>query len=270
MRYIIYLIFFITILTTATAVFGQDKRYRIEVLVLTHLEHTEEPHEVKWLEDYSDSVDFLSPPKEEAEEEGDEEDEVREEQENTGTDETGMPENGALPEEDRNAVVHIEEMSEVMQEAWRRLRLSAPFRIYENTISLKPFSFLLPNNETIVFSDMPGNDPGENGEQPQLPDPALFYRLDGTVSLTQTRFLHLELDLQLREALFEREWMPENAAVADRSGQENSDERLPTSFLVHRLQQSRQIKTARMEYFDSPVLGALVFVTGIEMTEEQE
>ncbi len=299
MRYTIYLIFFITILITATAVFGQDKRYRIEVLVLTHLGHTEEPREVKWLEDYSDSVDFLSPPKEEGDEEGNEEGDaveetnVGEEQYTAGSGETGMPEDVALPDDNSNAVVHIEEMSEVMQEAWRKLRLSAPFRPEQYLSweqgSQAPFPVLRVHDlevvliedayaelrkpsedETIVFGDMAGDEPGENGEEPELPDPTLFYRLDGTVTLTQTRFLHLDLDLQLREALFDAEWMSNNAAVVDRSGQENPDERLPTSFLVHRLQQRRQVKTARMEYFDNPVLGALVFVTGIEAVEEQE
>jgi hypothetical protein len=39
----------------------------------------------------------------------------------------------------------------------------------------------------------------------------------------------------------------------------------PTLFLVHELQQSRQVKSERMEYFDGPVLSVLAFITAIKV-----
>jgi hypothetical protein len=41
---------------------------------------------------------------------------------------------------------------------------------------------------------------------------------------------------------------------------------LPSSFLIHRLEQSRPVRTGRMEYFDGPVLGVLAWVSDISDT----
>jgi hypothetical protein len=38
----------------------------------------------------------------------------------------------------------------------------------------------------------------------------------------------------------------------------------PSSFQVHELKQSRQVRTGRMEYFDGPVLGVLAWITAVE------
>ena len=43
---------------------------------------------------------------------------------------------------------------------------------------------------------------------------------------------------------------------------------LPTSFLIHKLKQSRQVKSQRMEYFDIPVLGVLAWITAFELEAE--
>jgi hypothetical protein len=45
---------------------------------------------------------------------------------------------------------------------------------------------------------------------------------------------------------------------------------VPTSFLVHRLEQSRVVRTGRMEYFDGPVLGVLAWVTDISESVAEE
>jgi len=42
----------------------------------------------------------------------------------------------------------------------------------------------------------------------------------------------------------------------------------PSSFQVHSLKQSRQVKSGRMEYFDGPVLGVLAFITPVEINRE--
>ena len=40
---------------------AQEDRYRVEVIVLTHLHHGEDAREVLAIENYSESVDFLTP-----------------------------------------------------------------------------------------------------------------------------------------------------------------------------------------------------------------
>lgn len=257
MLYRCYLILFI-ILLNIDPVSAQDTRYRVELLVLTHLDHDQEPLESKFLEDYSPATDFLTPPEEsEAELE---EQESEEEGTNAGA-ETEIPSEAEEP--DPNALIHIEEMSEVMQEAWRRLRLSAPFRP-EQYLSWEqgreePFPTLRVHDlEAVMVVDPYAELRLELLDQ-ALPDPTMYYRLDGTVSLKRKRFLHLELNLQLREAV----WDDESLVMAD-IGTPETEAPLPSSFLVQNLQQSRQVKTGRMEYFDGPVLSVLAFITSIE------
>ena len=280
MRYLNYLILFIICSLSAPPVLAQDTRYRVELLVLTHLHHDEQPRELKHLEDYSPATDFLTPP--EPEEEGEEE----EEESVAAAELPEVDEAGTLLEEqDLNALIHIEEMSDVMREAWRRLRLSGPFRpeqylsweqgseapfpalrVHDLEVVMvdDPFAEqraeLLEQEQTTVFADNAGLDALDGIEEPGLPEPTVFYRLDGAVTLKRTRFLHLDLDLQLREALWDEESLPRVEVLAP----ENEQPR-PSAFLVQALQQSRQVKTGRMEYFDGPVLGVLAFVTSIQV-----
>lgn len=105
-----------------------------------------------------------------------------------------------------------------------------------------------------------------------------LYRLDGTVQLRRSRFLHVDLDLEYRlegpawERMFPDpdparledgfEWVGEAPAV--------NEPRLPPlanldpePFRLHRLNQSRQVRTDTLQYFDSAFLGAIVRVTSI-------
>ena len=70
MRYLNYIILFIICSLGASPVLAQDTRYRVELLVLTHLHHDEQPRELKHLEDYSPATDFLTPSEPEEEGEG--------------------------------------------------------------------------------------------------------------------------------------------------------------------------------------------------------
>ena len=276
MRYINYLILFIICFLVATPVLAQDTRYRVELLVLTHLHHAQEPRELPFLEDYSPAMDLLTPPEPEEEEveEGD----------------ALVLETPETEEPDPNAIVHIEEMSEVMREAWRRLRLSAPFRPEQYLSweqgSTEPFPALrihdkevlmvvdpyaeqrlelLAQEETTVFADPAGLDDLNETEEPGLPDPVVFYRLDGSVTLTRTRFLHLELDLQLREAVWDEESLTRAEVMTP-----ETEKPQPSAFQVFALRQSRQVKTRRMEYFDGPVLSVLAYITSIAVEANQE
>jgi hypothetical protein len=281
----------------ANPLWAQDTRYRVEVLVLTHLRSVEPATEADELRDYSSALDFLTPVEEdEGEESSDEtaEPSIAEE-----------PEPEPAPEPDPNEVIHQEEMSDVMREAWRRLRLSAPFRPQQYLSweqgNQEPFPVLRVHDLNLVLvkdpdarerfkmieadllesdsekeardkkremiftapagdsSNVPG-EPPETPEEPEIPGPVNYYRLDGTVTLRRSRFLHLDLDLQLREGT----WEPEpleiismDPVIYERAG--------PTSFLLHELRQSRQVKTERMEYFDGPLLSVLAFITAIKV-----
>ena len=65
--YKVYLIFILAFILPAGNTSAQDKNYRIEILVLSHLQHEAEPFEANALRDFSDSLDFLTPPKPEEE-----------------------------------------------------------------------------------------------------------------------------------------------------------------------------------------------------------
>jgi hypothetical protein len=306
MPYKIILILFITSLLSASPLQAQDIRYRVEVLVLTHLRSVERASEENEIRDYSNALDFLTPVEEPEEvTEAAESTPVSGQPEGTGTEIAETEE----PEQDPNEVVHHEEMSDVMREAWRRLRLSAPFRPQQYLSweqgNQEPFPVLRIHDLDVVMvkdphardrlktieadlleseserlealqqADSEGNQamqsagvqppaPPEQPEEPGLPDLAQYYRLDGTVTLRRSRFLHLDLDLQLREGIWEPEpleMVSQDPVIFERAG--------PTSFLVHELQQSRQVKSARMEYFDGPKLSVLAFITAIQVESEE-
>ena len=304
MRYKLFFILSLTSVLLASTGMAAEKRYRVEILVLTHLQHEAVPAEVESLRDYSESLDFLIDEKDEDDGEG---------TANSGTEtisgDTSLaaeqdPDSDLLQEikleEDPWADVEaVETMSELMQIAWRRLRLSAPFRpqqylsweqgadepfpllrIHDKDVILidDPYADLREadvadekGNKTVVFSDQGITLPDAPMEEPELPEPTLFYRIDGTVMLRRTRFLHLDLKLVLREAVF--------ADPAEALAPVLSQERMPTkpgeppeptSFLIHTLEQSRQVKSNRMEYFDGAVLSVLAWISSVEVEEEAD
>ena len=122
-----------------------------------------------------------------------------------------------------------------------------------------------------------GEDPVcEEPEADPFPEPTVHFTLDGTASLVRSRFLHLQLDMQIREPVFETEAPaaevsppPLPATIAD----ENETGLLPprpAGFEFHGLAQRRQVRSGRMEYFDSPVLGVLAWITPIELEDAPE
>jgi hypothetical protein len=293
MHYRTNLIYFILLMLSMNPLWAQDTRYRVEVLVLTHLNHSEEAAESKEISDYSSAIDFLTPAVETEETAGDISQEANLE---------------ALEEQepDPNAVVQMEEMSDVMREAWRRLRLSAPFRPQQYLSweqgNQEPFPALRIHDLDVIMTKDPyarerlkqleadlleseseqlkqaqlvsaesiaPSQPAEpeaalEADDSGLPGPSLYYRLDGEVSLSRSRFLHLHLNIQMREGIWEPEpleLVAQNPAIFERAG--------PTTFLLQELRQSRQVKTERMEYFDGPVVSVLAFITSVKVNSEQ-
>ena len=292
----IYRIFVIGIFIFITAPgMAGEKRYRVEILVLSLLQHEAVPSDAEWLRDFSSSLDFLKV----EDGAGTQDDELFDD------DELYADEDQA--EEPWADVIFVESMSDVMLEAWRRLRLSALFRpeqylSWEQSAD-EPFPSLRihdleviqmddpyadlrgtdavkaeEEDKTVVFTDRGNKLPGDSSEQaaeesavePELPEPTLFYRIDGTVMLRRLRFLHLDLDLELRQAVFEEQLLTPASSVNGESESGEPALPLPTSFLIHKLKQSRQVKSRRMEYFDSPVLGVLAWITSFELEDELE
>ncbi len=309
-----YRIFLITILVIfAVQGMAGEKRYRVEIIVLTHLRHEAVPADAESLRDFSGSLDFLAAKIDEDEEE-DGEGKNREDRQDDVVGAELFQETGPelLPDEDQPEdpwadVIAVEDMSDVMRETWRRLRLSAPFRpeqylsweqsANEPFPSLRihdPEVLLIENSCTVlqetlaaeasedldspfVFTDqgniLPGHAMENAAEEAELPDPILFYRIDGTVMLRRSRFLHLDIDIELRQATFYEPPPPLTPLLGGESElDETGEPELPLapSFLIHHLEQSRQVKSRRMEYFDSPVLGVLAWITPFEAEDEAE
>lgn len=298
MKYITFLILIITTLHTPWA-HGADNRYRVEVLVLKHLESVDQAKEVQRIKDYSTALDFLTPAVEEEEKTLPDGCEPLPKEDETAVAGENLEAETALEEEteealDPNAVVHVEEMGAEMQDAWRRLRLSGPFRPIQYLAweqgNDAPFPSLRLHDLELVFEDDPYSDLREANEElgavygdgmdvapdcdGPLPEPTQYYALDGTVSLVRTRFLHLKLDLQLRESLFETETLPGQAAAyalpPGTGGEGEPEPSQATGFLVHEFEQNRQVRSARMEYFDGPVVGVLAWITTIPLEDAAE
>ena len=90
-----------------------------------------------------------------------------------------------------------------------------------------------------------------------------FYRLDGSVQLRRSRFLHLYLDIEYRET---GPWTGPDPMTPDGIIDVQPDE-ASSPYTVFALQQNRQVRTGRMQYFDTPQFGVLVLVTAIAPEE---
>ena len=160
-----------------------------------------------------------------------------------------------------------EQKSNRMDGVWRRLRSSKGYR---------PLLFAAwQQNRTDYYPPMRIHDEIVVDEQLNPPtnimiadlvaeDPlgayvSTFYRLDGTLQLRRSRFLHLYMDLEYRE----------DNQPSDPDTQTSffniKDPTLPerTAYNIHSLQQNRQVRSSQLQYFDTPNFGALVLVTAI-------
>jgi len=164
-------------------------------------------------------------------------------------------------------LIATEQKGARMDGVWRRLRSSKgyrpllfaawqqnrtdyypPMRIHDEIImdeQLRPLT-------NIMIADLVAEDP--LGAYLST-----YYRLDGTLQLRRSRFLHLYLDLEIREKNQQTE--PDTQA----SFFEITDPALSDSVGhdIYSLQQNRQIRSGQLQYFDTPYFGALVLVTAI-------
>jgi len=285
------LLMFIIISVPGLARAQDDVRYRVEVLVLEHLQHDAAPRATLALRDYSAALDFSAPAPA-----------VNPACSDADDPEPQEPLPGPLGDmPDPNAPVALDEMGPEMSDAWRRLRLSAAFRPLQylawEQSDTEPFPVLRIHGDQPLWTDDPrerieslapadelidmtAGSPGERYEQREQPlflppcplfelptvwpGPVTYFALDGTVSLRRSRFLHLDLDLQKRS--------PAAGPLAVQHDGKAGAPALPGMPLmqVHELLQSRQVRSGRMEYFDGPVISALAWITAIPLADPEE
>jgi len=90
--------------------------------------------------------------------------------------------------------------------------------------------------------------------------------LDGTVVFYMSRFLHVDVDLLLKD---ESEQNAEMAASTDVkpvavSGSATDTTTSNNQELVYRIDESRRIRSSQMNYFDHPKFGVLLIITPME------
>jgi hypothetical protein len=102
----------------------------------------------------------------------------------------------------------------------------------------------------------------------ETPNPIRYYRIDGTTTFRKTRFLHLDLDIEIRTPLASEEF-PQPAAPPYDVDATNLGTRAP-AYQVSTIHQSRQVQIQDMEYFDGPVFSVLTYVTRVGSGAEDE
>jgi len=160
----------------------------------------------------------------------------------------------------------LTEKSTTMDNVWRRLRSSQSYRplLYagwqQNRVDYYPpirihdeqvIDTQLRPPTHIVVADLASADPLAAYR-------SVFYQLDGSLQLKRSRFLHLFLDLELREPMHQSGAGADMAAPVDMAPAtvDGAD-----GYGIYTLAQNRQINTGEMQYFDTPHYGALVYVS---------
>lgn len=234
----------LVLLGSSTAALAESGTYRVEVIVFRNLAATAEAVPVMELRSFSQFPD-LQPPQEPAQELADSSD-------GDTPVETAQQLFGNLPDDLRV----LADKSTTMDGVWRRLRSSQAYRplLYagweQNRVDYYPplrlhdrevlDEQLRPPTE-VLTADLTALDPLAAYR-------SVFYQLDGSLQLKRSRFLHLFLDLELRE-------------LAPTAGTASLPEDNAAGYGVYNLTQNRQINTGEMQYFDTPFYGALVYVT---------
>ncbi len=248
-------------LCAAAPAFAAGDRYRVEVIVFRNVGVPAEPVELDTVRRFSEAFEF---------------------------DEPSPPE----------APTRLDKQDGTFANIWTRLERLADYEpLVRLTFEQTLFDYHPPvrlHDDEVMGEELrfPGNlayidltRAGANGgwfDDYVMP----LYRLDGTVQLRRSRFLHVDLDLEYRldGPAWDREfpapaprlepgfeWLGEPPAPLEEptvvdplsAGFLAEDGVEPEPFRVHRLDQSRQIRTNTMQYFDSAFLGAIVRVTPI-------
>ncbi len=266
------------LLVTSSTVLGASDAYRVEVIVFRHLQATADSKEAGELRSFSQFPDL-----EERKQAKDQVDSPRVDPPTASSPGDGLTSELLAVEEYRSDLpddLHVvTEKSDKMDATWRRLRSSKSYRplVYaaweQNRIDYYPpirihdqnvidTQLLAPGN--ILFADLTANDPLAAYR-------SHFYQIDGSLQLRRSRFLHLYLDLELREEASQLMSEDKDQAVSGESSLSTADKSLLTdtsmdktgAYGIYAIQQNRQISTGEMQYFDTPYIGALVYVTNV-------
>jgi hypothetical protein len=257
----------LVLLVASSAVLAESGAYRVEVIVFRNLSATVQSTEVAELRNFSQFPalevsgqpgDLTAPKSDQA----------------AGGLAGALPNNlaGDLPVDLPDDLFVVTEKSSQMDNAWRRLRSSNNYRplVYaaweQNRVDYYPPMRI--HNQQIIASRL--NPPTRimvadlTAADPLAAYRSVFYQLDGSLQLRRSRFLHVDLDLEIREERFrdntQAALLPGNGIQAATTGMANE----PVGFGVYALNQNRQVTTGRMAYFDTPYFGALVYVTSIK------
>lgn len=274
MNYKILLILFLTFGAVPAAPAADAARYRIELLVLRHLDASTAPQQEAALRDFSAALDLVP---RQPEGDGAQPEAAPSHAEPGPSAAQPLPGDAADSPGEPPAVAWIESPGDVMQQAWRRLRQSADFRpeLYFSweQVDAAPFPRIRVHDEQVVYEHDPGGAAAAHQAMPSqlaasnetgdsaAPEPLRYFRIDGTARLTRTRFLNLDLDLEWREPVARAELPPQEVPpqVAD-----PGITLPPQAVNVHRIRQKRQVRTDQIEYFDGSFIGVLALVTRID------
>ena len=264
------------LLLLSTAVLAESKAYRVEVIVFRNLLATDEPAEVSELRSFSkfpdlrdagnlegivnpeDIADVTAPPqasKPSVNPDGE------------SLDDPFLPLRDDLPDD----LGVVNEKSNRMDTAWRRLRSSQNYRplVYaawdQNRVDYYPPIRI--HNEQVIDTRLTPPTPIMVADLTKT-DPLAAYRseffqIDGSLQLRRSRFLHLSLDLEIRETATENTFMPGPTGDNDIRLDGINTPDTAIAFRVHTLKQNRQISTGQIQYFDTPYFGALVYISSI-------
>jgi len=242
----------------SSVVLAESGAYRVEVIVFRNLFAASELNEVLELRSFSEFPDLTDISQAEPlPADGNEE---------SATESSGIL-RGDLPD-DLNIAT---QKSDEMNNAWRRLRSSQDYRplVYtawdQNRIDYYPpmrvhneqvIDIRLQSPTSIMVADLTAEDPLASYR-------STFFQIDGNLQLRRSRFLHVFLDLELRERNMNNTVETEVPGAADTQFESGNETDEPGVFGVHALKQNRQIRSGQMQYFDTPYFGALVYVSSI-------
>lgn len=247
----------------SSAVLAESGAYRVEVIVFRNLLATDEPAEIQELRSFSEFPDL------------DEDTNAIEQitpEETTAVTPQGEPvveRNLPLRDDLPDDLLVVTQKSNEMDTVWRRLRSSQNYRplLYtaweQNRVDYYPpirihneqlIDTQLRPPSTVLVADL-------TKEDPLAAYRSSFFQIDGSLQLRRSRFLHLYLDLEIREETT-KDLIGTGIAMDNGLPVEPlNPEGTPVGYGVHSLKQNRQISTGQMQYFDTPFFGALVFVS---------
>ena len=240
------------------AALAESGVYRVEVIVFRNLLATTEMNKVLELRSFSKFPDT-----------GDTEQIKKQAVGRANKPAAGWPGalQGGLPDD----LIIVTQKSGEMDNAWRRLRSSQNYRplLYtawdQNRIDYYPPMRI--HNEQLIDTRLRPPTPvmvaNPTSDDPLAAYRSNFFQIDGSLQLRRSRFLHLFLDLEIREKNANNANEAEVPGEGDTRVNMGSDTDEGGVYGVYTLSQNRQISTGQMQYFDTPYFGALVYVSSI-------